>query len=223
MRNQETRGDSMMQEDLRVTDSVDETTAASAADTDESEASDMMEAIGQDAAAEVVVEEKAPAALRTSRGASPFLLESLYFRSFGERALLTREEEIALAKRVDEGTRRIRVALRQMLKVLGRARRTPGVLDAMTSLQLARRLGDRIGTWLVMNEPHIFTWLGYEAGLHAPGHREEAEYKQNERHTHLTPARNYEGIVALFDCLSKTNVSNLHPGNIILNNSLQQA
>ncbi|MFO0707498.1 MAG: sigma-70 family RNA polymerase sigma factor [Nitrospira sp.] len=140
MRNQETRGDSMMQEDLRVTDSVDETTAASAADTDESEASDMMEAIGQDAAAEVVVEEKAPAALRTSRGASPFLLESLYFRSFGERALLTREEEIALAKRVDEGTRRIRVALRQMLKVLGRARRTPVVLDAMTSLQLARRL-----------------------------------------------------------------------------------
>ncbi len=34
---------------------------------------------------------------------------------------------------------------------------------------VVRRLGDRIGTWLVLNEPHILTWLGHETGAHAPG------------------------------------------------------
>lgn len=155
MKNQGTRGDSMAHEDLRVTDSADEAAVAITDDTDESEASDMMETIGRDATADTSVEEKAPAVLRTSQGASPFLLESLYFRSFGERALLTREEEIALAKRVDQGTRRIRVALRQMLKVLGRARRTSVVLDAMKSLQLARRLSGFSATALDKAEASV--------------------------------------------------------------------
>jgi beta-glucosidase len=34
---------------------------------------------------------------------------------------------------------------------------------------VVRRLGDRVGTWLVFNEPHILTWLGHEVGMHAPG------------------------------------------------------
>ena len=34
---------------------------------------------------------------------------------------------------------------------------------------VVRRLGDRVGTWLVLNEPQILTWLGYETGTHAPG------------------------------------------------------
>jgi beta-glucosidase len=34
---------------------------------------------------------------------------------------------------------------------------------------VVRRLGDRVGTWLVLNEPHILTVLGHEVGIHAPG------------------------------------------------------
>jgi beta-glucosidase len=34
---------------------------------------------------------------------------------------------------------------------------------------VVRRLGDRIGTWLVLNEPHILTVLGHEDGIQAPG------------------------------------------------------
>ena len=34
---------------------------------------------------------------------------------------------------------------------------------------VVQRLSDRIGTWLVLNEPQILTWLGYETGIHAPG------------------------------------------------------
>jgi beta-glucosidase len=34
---------------------------------------------------------------------------------------------------------------------------------------VVRALGDRIGTWLVLNEPHIMTVSGHETGIHAPG------------------------------------------------------
>ena len=73
-------------------------------DADDAKASGMLGMIGRDEAEESGSDEKAAPPMRTSHGASPFLLESLYFRSFGERGLLTREEETAIAKRVDQGT-----------------------------------------------------------------------------------------------------------------------
>jgi beta-glucosidase len=39
---------------------------------------------------------------------------------------------------------------------------------------VVRALGDRIGSWTVFNEPHIFTVLGHEIGEHAPGFRDWA-------------------------------------------------
>ena len=39
---------------------------------------------------------------------------------------------------------------------------------------VVRSLGDRIGTWTVLNEPHIFTWMGNGTGEHAPGLRDPA-------------------------------------------------
>jgi beta-glucosidase len=36
---------------------------------------------------------------------------------------------------------------------------------------VVRALGDRIGSWLVFNEPGIFTTFGYGTGIHAPGIR----------------------------------------------------
>jgi beta-glucosidase len=35
-----------------------------------------------------------------------------------------------------------------------------------------RALGDRVGDWMIFNEPGIFTVMGYLAGIHAPGRRD---------------------------------------------------
>ena len=138
----------MNDEDLRSTDQVKEQTVTTDVDADDPQASDILEVIGRDKSQESVQEEKAVTAMRTSLGASPFLLESLYFRSFGERALLTREEEVVLAKRVDEGTRRIRVALRHAVKTLARSKRTPVLLESVKTLQMVRRLSGLSATAL---------------------------------------------------------------------------
>jgi RNA polymerase primary sigma factor len=132
----------MNDEELRSTDDLaEEKTLATEVDADDPQASGILEIIGRDGGKDSAAQEESRGpAMRTSQGASPFLLESLYFRSFGERALLTREEEIAIAKRVDQGTRRIRVALRQAVKILGRAKRARTLLESIKTLQLISRL-----------------------------------------------------------------------------------
>src|SRR5206468_7259846 len=35
-----------------------------------------------------------------------------------------------------------------------------------------KALGDRVKRWMVFNEPWVFTFLGYIAGIHAPGLRD---------------------------------------------------
>jgi len=37
---------------------------------------------------------------------------------------------------------------------------------------VTRHLGDRVGDWMIFNEPAIFTVLGYLVGYHAPGRKE---------------------------------------------------
>jgi RNA polymerase primary sigma factor len=139
----------MKGEDLRSTDEVeDNKTVMAEIDADDPQASGILEVIGRDGAQESVQDERAEPIMRTSQGASPFLLESLYFRSFGERALLTRDEEISLAKQVDQGTRRIRVALRQAVKTLGRSKRTPALLESVKKLKLISRLSGLSATAL---------------------------------------------------------------------------
>jgi len=39
---------------------------------------------------------------------------------------------------------------------------------------VVRALGDRVQSWLIFNEPQIFTSMGYRFGLHAPGRRDQA-------------------------------------------------
>lgn len=41
---------------------------------------------------------------------------------------------------------------------------------------VTRALGDRVPDWGVFNEPKTFTALGYQAGAHAPGRRDEAAF-----------------------------------------------
>ena len=70
-------------------------------ETDDSEASDLLEMIEQDTGGTAKSPEVSGEPESNVRLEGPMVLESLYFRSFGERPLLTREEEIALAKRID--------------------------------------------------------------------------------------------------------------------------
>jgi len=54
---------------------------------------------------------------------------------------------------------------------------------------VVRRLGDRIQDWTTLNEPHVFTWLGYGVGVHAPGHTSKQEYAQSIRGALLAHGR----------------------------------
>jgi beta-glucosidase len=38
--------------------------------------------------------------------------------------------------------------------------------------RVVRALGDRVGEWILLNEPGVFTTLGYYLGVHAPGRRD---------------------------------------------------
>ena len=117
-------------------------------DADHSEDSDLLDLIGRDS---LEVESSAPAVKSEKRqveSSSPFLLESLYFQSFGERALLTREEETALAKRIDQGSSTIRTALRHAHRLLSRVKRSESVVEAQRTLQTVRRLSGLSATAL---------------------------------------------------------------------------
>ena len=65
---------------------------------------------------EPTVEEEGPARAKASK--KPGELEWMYFQSFGKQALLTREGEVALGKRIERGDRLVRRASRQALTVL---------------------------------------------------------------------------------------------------------
>ncbi|MGH7221374.1 MAG: sigma-70 factor domain-containing protein, partial [Nitrospiraceae bacterium] len=115
-------------------------TIAKDVDADDPEASDLLDVIGRETSEEEQPEEPTKTVTRTAVNGGPFMLESLYFRSFGERALLTREEEVELAKKIDDGTSTIRKALRQAIRVFPRLKRSDSVLEAQRTLQMVRGL-----------------------------------------------------------------------------------
>lgn len=117
-------------------------------DADERRASDLLGAISRDDPEVCAQEEELESDGENDRSGRSFFMESLYFRSFGERPLLTREEEVAIAKRIDEGTRRIRRALRQAVKVLEEAKHTPGLSESLKTLHLVKRLSGLSATAL---------------------------------------------------------------------------
>jgi RNA polymerase primary sigma factor len=116
-------------------------------DADDPKASDLLEVISHDAH-EASAREEQPVAKAPRMADGPFLLESLYFRSFGERPLLAREEEIALAKQIDIGTRSVRLALRQAIKAGARLKRSDDTLEALRTLQETKRLSGLSATAL---------------------------------------------------------------------------
>ena len=122
-------------------------------DADDADASDLLDAIGRDSAEEEFERDRLSAKASDTPSNSPFLLESLYFRSFGERGLLTREEELALAKQIDQATRTIRATLQQALRLLARVKRSDILLDAQRTLQTVRRLSGLSAT--VLNQAEL--------------------------------------------------------------------
>ena len=138
-----------MKENLFPTPEPEElVTVAKDVDADNPEASDLLDVIGRDTSVDEQPEEPTKAVTRTAASGGPFMLESLYFRSFGERALLTREEEIELAKKIDYGTTAIRKALRHVIRVLPRLKRSDSVLEAQRTLQTVRGLSGLSATAL---------------------------------------------------------------------------
>ncbi|MGI4872978.1 MAG: GH1 family beta-glucosidase [Janthinobacterium lividum] len=53
---------------------------------------------------------------------------------------------------------------------------------------LARRLGDRVGHWLVLNEPMAFVGAGHLLGVHAPGRRSPLAFGAAAHHAALAQA-----------------------------------
>ena len=49
--------------------------------------------------------------------------------------------------------------------------------------------GDRVTNWITLNEPWVFTWLGYLSGVHAPGRQEIAAAVAAAHHTSLAHAQ----------------------------------
>jgi RNA polymerase primary sigma factor len=62
-------------------------------------------------------------------------LEWLYFRSFGTKALLTREDEVTLGKRIEQGDRQVRRALRTVLAITRGLRQTESLKACQTDLK----------------------------------------------------------------------------------------
>jgi len=123
-----------------TTEPEEPVTLARDVDADDPEASDLLDAISRDTSEEEQPEEPTKAVTRPAASGGPFMLESLYFRSFGERALLTREEEVELAKKIDGGTSTIRKALRQVIQAFSRLKRSDSVIEAHRTLQMVRGL-----------------------------------------------------------------------------------
>jgi RNA polymerase primary sigma factor len=113
-------------------------------ETDDSEATDlleMMEREERDDPEEPDAPDQQPVATDRYAGEEGSLaLESVYFRSFGNRPLLTREEEIAIAKRIDQGTRAIRTTLRDAIGTAGQMRKDEQILETIISLKEIRIL-----------------------------------------------------------------------------------
>jgi beta-glucosidase len=59
---------------------------------------------------------------------------------------------------------------------------------------MVRALGDRVDEWMILNEPSVFTTMGYLIGIHAPGRR---DYEAFLRSTHTVNLAHGEAFRAM--------------------------
>jgi RNA polymerase primary sigma factor len=117
-------------------------------DADDPEASDILEIIERDSVVTHQPDAQPEQPAKVEKEEASVALESLYFRAFGERALLTREEEVTLAKKIDRGTRSIRSALRQAVGIAARMRKTEKQEEGVRILNEIRHLSGLSATAL---------------------------------------------------------------------------
>ncbi len=158
-----------MKETLVLEEEKDQMTSpAIDPDADDAKASDLLEVITHDAQ-DTDRRDERPQAKAPRMADGPFLLESLYFRSFGERPLLAREEEIALAKQIDIGTRSVRVALRQAIKAGARLKRSDRTLEGLRILQETKRLSGLSATALDQAQQSLQDIIAEHTGMSKAG------------------------------------------------------
>ncbi len=92
---------------------------------DNHEVSGMLEQISYNDATRTSVPVRRTAMGKPRYTGTSMELETIYFRSFGERALLSKDEETTLAKDISDGTRSIRLALKDALVAGSRLPKSP--------------------------------------------------------------------------------------------------
>ena len=112
-------------------------------ETDDFEATGLLESMEreEEGEEEQEVQEAVPTSkARWAQQEGSLALESVYFRSFGNRPLLTRQEEIAIAKRIDQGTRSVRVTLRDAIVIASQMPKGERLMEMIASLKEIRAL-----------------------------------------------------------------------------------
>jgi beta-glucosidase len=61
---------------------------------------------------------------------------------------------------------------------------------------LMRALGDRVDSWMIFNEPSIFTVMGYLVGIHAPGRRDREAFLRATHTVNLAQAEAFRAMRA---------------------------
>jgi RNA polymerase primary sigma factor len=146
-------------------------------ESDDSEASDILELIERESSEAAEPEAPNEHVPVVKAPAEDFALESLYFRSFGERPLLKREEEVALAKRIDQGSRAIRAVLREAVALASKMRKGDLVVDAVQQVNEVRHLSGFSATALDTAE-RILATLVKEARQHRAGGYREKQFER---------------------------------------------
>jgi beta-glucosidase len=62
---------------------------------------------------------------------------------------------------------------------------------------VVRALGDRVQSWMLFNEPHIFTVMGYLVGIHAPGRRDLEAFLRATHTVNLAQAEAFRAVKAV--------------------------
>ncbi|HEX8555585.1 MAG TPA: GH1 family beta-glucosidase [Sphingomonas sp.] len=88
---------------------------------------------------------------------------------------------------------------------------------------MARALGDRVPDWCVFNEPKTFTGLGYEAGAHAPGRRDEAAFLRSTHVVNLAYGLAYRAMKAVRGDLKIGNALDVSAGYAATDNEADRA
>ncbi|TAJ32044.1 MAG: RNA polymerase sigma factor RpoD/SigA [Nitrospirae bacterium] len=159
--------DKQMKKDSLIEDNQEEIIERPEAlelETDDEEASDLLEIIERDAVKASALEERTERAAVVSKEDPSMALESLYFRSFGQRPLLNRGEELALAKRIDQGSRGVRMALREAVGIAAQMRKSEALQEAIEALREIRGLSGLSAIALARAEANLNTLIAEAKG-----------------------------------------------------------